>query len=140
MFSGLTDAQLAQISDALTTEDVPAGTNVIEQGQDDFEAMKFYLVEEGEFETTIKDEGGEEVVVKKLEAGDYFGEKALLEKVARAATVTAKSDGCKMAWMEAAAFERLMGEKKDWMADQVKKYKSVKDVQAEEADGKSSAA
>ena len=64
---------------------VSAGTPVVTQGDD---ADSYYLVASGELSVTI--DGA--VRAQPLVAGDGFGEIALLNRVARTATVTALED------------------------------------------------
>jgi predicted MFS family arabinose efflux permease len=64
---------------------VPAGTEVVTQGDD---ADSYYLVASGELSVTID----RVLRAQHLVAGDGFGEIALLNRVARTATVTALED------------------------------------------------
>ena len=74
--------RLAQSADWVT---VPAGTDVVTQGD---EADSYYLVASGELAVTIDGVVG----AQRMVAGDGFGEIALLNRVARTATVTALED------------------------------------------------
>ena len=92
--------------------------------------MKFYLIEEGECIAQIKDEkSGEQVTVGELKAGDYFGEKALISGEPRAATIVATTD-VKLAAMDVAAFERVMGSRRASMERRMSEYKSVDDAKS----------
>lgn len=95
------------MSDALRAEDVAAGTVLITQDDDDFSEMMFYVLEKGSVTVTIKDGANKEVEVGQIGEGGYFGEKALIEKAPRAATVVATVDS-KLAVMDVATFERIM--------------------------------
>ena len=95
------------MSDALRTEDVAAGTVLITQADDNFREMMFYVMEKGSVTVTIKDGANKEVEVGQIGEGGYFGEKALIEKAPRAATVVATVD-LKIAVMDVATFERIM--------------------------------
>jgi len=75
---------------------VSAGTPVVTQGDD---ATSYYLVASGELSVTIDGVVREQAMV----AGDGFGEIALLNRVARTATVTALSD-CELLVVSSADF------------------------------------
>ena len=80
--------ELGQIADALKTEKVKAGQDIITMNE---EGDKFYIIEEGEaFASKKFSEDAEEVVVKKYKTGDYFGELALIKNDLRAANVIAR--------------------------------------------------
>lgn len=90
----------SQLSDSLQKETVASGAEVIKQGE---EGDKFYLVEEGEL-AAVKD--GKEVLT--YQAGDYFGELALIREDKRAATVTARTEA-KLLWVDRKTFMTLLG-------------------------------
>lgn len=95
------------LSDAFVEETFKAGTTIIKAGD---EGNKFYLVEEGELiATKVLGEGQEEAKeVMRYNAGDYFGERALIQNEPRAANVIAKTD-CKLVSLDRHSFKRLMG-------------------------------
>ena len=62
-------------------ESYPAGQSIFEEGQS---GTVLYVVKEGEVEIVV---GGS--VVETLDAGDIFGEMALIEKQSRSATMRA---------------------------------------------------
>lgn len=78
------------------------GDYIIREGE---EGHLFYLIEEGNCKATklIPDPDNEgakkEIVVKEYKDNDYFGERALLTKESRAASVIAAGD-CKLAEMD----------------------------------------
>ncbi len=78
--------ELERLAQGAEWVEVVAGTQVVTQGD---EADSYYLVASGEFSVTI------DGVLRphNLVAGDGFGEIALLNRVARTATVTALEDG-----------------------------------------------
>ena len=84
LFSGCTDAELAEISRLGTTLSVGAGTHLTTQGGPGHE---FILLRSGHAECLRDDR-----VVATFGPGDYFGELALLDGGARTATVTATDD------------------------------------------------
>lgn len=101
----LDDERVKQMVDIAWKEDVPAGKEIIIEG--DLAADYFYVVQDGTFEifvTDHADEGsaplsaekaanrGESKFVSSVSKGGSFGELALLYLVPRAATVKAKTD------------------------------------------------
>jgi len=89
MFEGLTVAELAAVGSV--TEDVyyQPGEVVIKRG-DMGETM--YLIIDGEVSVHIGDESGKEIEVDRIREGDYFGEMALFENVARSATIRTETE------------------------------------------------
>jgi len=71
--------------------------------------------------TQILENTGEEIEVGRMRVGQYFGERALITNQPRAATV--KADGeLKVAVMDRASFERLLGPCKDVMKRYMEQY------------------
>jgi len=77
----LSKAELTQLAEAMEEETYEKGDVIIRQGET---GDYFYIIAEGEVAVSI--DGAEKA---KLEAGKYFGEKALLSEDTRAATCTA---------------------------------------------------
>jgi cAMP-dependent protein kinase regulator len=89
LFSNLDDQDLTIVIGAMKEATTKAGEKVINQGdQGDF----LFVIESGTFDCIIKMPDGSEKVVKTCEAGDVFGELALLYNCPRAATVKAKDN------------------------------------------------
>ena len=88
LFAGLGEEELKTISDRLTSEEHPGGSDIIVQGEP---GNKFYLVESGTVEVWVKQEDGAETMEATLGRGDYFGERALLNDAPRAATCRCKT-------------------------------------------------
>ncbi len=82
IFAPLPPSTLEHLAGRLVAETAATGDVIIRTGE---EGTRFYLIEEGELEA---DAGHGPVV---LEAGDGFGEIALLRDVPRTATVTART-------------------------------------------------
>lgn len=94
------------IADALVSKSYSQGEAVVRQGD---EADGMYFVEVGTLLVLKKLEGeDEEKTVNEVLQGGYFGELALVNHDRRAATVVAKDD-VKVAFLDTAAFERLLG-------------------------------
>jgi MFS family permease len=84
MFAPLTPAVLESLARSLVRLAVPAGEAVVREGTD---SDRFYVIESGLVEVTQ-----EGVVLRREDAGDFFGEIGLLRDVPRTATVTAVED------------------------------------------------
>jgi len=89
MFSALEDKDMEVILGACIECNFPAGTKVINEGED---GDYLFVIEQGTLEC-IKMIGGENKVVKTVNTGDVFGELSLLYNCPRAASVVAK-DAC----------------------------------------------
>jgi cAMP-dependent protein kinase regulator len=119
ILSTLTREEVLTIADCLVPETVSAGTAVVRQG--DAAADRFYIVEEGELKAEI--EGIEGEVCDRMGPGSYFGERALIKDMPRAATVTAVTD-TKLLAMDRAAFLRLLGPITDLLARNMELYEA----------------
>jgi cyclic nucleotide-binding protein/MFS transporter len=84
IFRPLPPATLEQLTHELEPLHVPAGQEIIRQGE---AGDRFYIVAAGEVEVRVDGQPS-----GTLHAGDYFGEIALLRDVPRTATVTALTD------------------------------------------------
>jgi predicted MFS family arabinose efflux permease len=92
---------LEQLARAATEVDVPAGTAIIREGDD---ADALYVLVAGRVDVTARGEAGaEERALRTMEAGSWFGEIGLLERIPRTATVTAAQD-CSLLRIEGDAF------------------------------------
>jgi CRP-like cAMP-binding protein len=84
LFSELDDRELKSIASSLRERTFPAGETVTEEGKS---GIGFFVIEAGTATVSV---GGSEV--RKLGAGDYFGEIALMAKAPRSATIVADTD------------------------------------------------
>jgi CRP/FNR family transcriptional regulator, cyclic AMP receptor protein len=84
LFQGLEKRELEDVARTLHERTFNPGDTVAQEGQG---GVGFFVIKAGEAKVTI---GGEEV--RRLGAGDYFGEIALITEGARTATVTAESE------------------------------------------------
>jgi ATP-binding cassette, subfamily B, bacterial len=84
VLDGLDESLLVEMTRLFTSEDVPAGRVVIQEGDT---GDRFYLVVRGRLVVTRRDVDGDEVQVNVHEDGDHFGEIALLRRAPRIATV-----------------------------------------------------
>jgi signal transduction histidine kinase len=89
LFSGLSEADLDSLAAQTEPLAVGAGENLIEEGAPGDAA---YVVVDGEFQV-IKKSDAQDIVIAVREAGEVFGEMALLDRAPRTATVRAVRAG-----------------------------------------------
>jgi len=116
MFSAVDPKDMETIIMAMSEVPLKAGEKVINEGDDgDF----LFVIEKGSLEC-IKKIDGEDKVVKTCDAGDVFGELALLYNCPRAASVVAKGD-CVCWKLDRESFNHIV---KDAAAKRREKYDS----------------
>jgi CRP-like cAMP-binding protein len=84
LFSELSNKELKSIAQSMAERTFSAGSHVMEEGKS---GVGFFVIDEGTATVSV---GGREV--RKLGAGDYFGEIALVTKKPRTATIVADTD------------------------------------------------
>ena len=84
LFERLSPAERATIAGMFKQRKFEAGETVTKEGSD---AAAFYVIESGTATVTVRGEAR-----RTLQAGDYFGEIALIDQGARSATVTADTE------------------------------------------------
>lgn len=96
-----------KLADAFKEEWFEDGDYIIREG--DKNGDQFFMIIEGQcVATKVLEPGKPAQIVKSYNPGDYFGERALLLDVPRAANVVAKSQVCVVS-LDRSAFKRLMG-------------------------------
>lgn len=111
LFAGLSDAQLQAVAAVLRPRAVPAGTAILREG-DTSDAL--FILARGVVEVTKRFgfaleqrvAPSKEKTLICLTAPQFFGEMGLLERSARSATITARTD-CDLLEIGCADFERL---------------------------------
>jgi CRP/FNR family transcriptional regulator, cyclic AMP receptor protein len=83
LFSGASKAELAEIAAIADEVDLPAGRTLITEGDS---GREFFVLIEGTADVTQEGRN-----IRKLGAGDFFGEIALISKAPRSATITTTS-------------------------------------------------
>jgi putative peptide zinc metalloprotease protein len=98
LWSELPDTGLLEVARAMRAYNIPRGVEVVRQGE---AGDRFFVVAQGAFEVQVD---GQQI---RLERGDYFGERALLHRAPRAATVMAIEPSRVLA-LDQAAFDKLL--------------------------------
>lgn len=101
----LNDEQLASIGDAMQKREYKAGENIITQGE---EGDEFFVLIKGEAVAQVTTGDNDVQEHRRYYTGDLFGERALLCKQLRAATVKACT-ACQAVCLSRAQFARLLG-------------------------------
>jgi putative peptide zinc metalloprotease protein len=99
LWAELPAARLLEVARAMQAQDVGRGTEVVRQGE---QGDRFYLVVRGAFEVLV--DGQPQVP---LGRGDYFGERALLHRAPRAASVVATASS-RLFVLDQSAFDALL--------------------------------
>jgi CRP-like cAMP-binding protein len=109
VFAGLTTDALELIANVATEESHPTGTVIFRQGE---LGDKLYLILEGRVRISRMVPGVGEEALAILNAGDVFGEMALLDEAPRSADARAH-EGCKLLSIPRDGFEDLLFMHKD---------------------------
>jgi len=104
-FSTMTEVQLAMLRDKMTMKSWKPGKCVFNQGE---VGDTFYVTLSGTADVIREDDDGSTKCIKKVEDGDYFGERALLIDEPRHASVKAVT-ALKCACIRRADFEQKIG-------------------------------
>lgn len=106
LFAQVTEGEMANIIDTLKLQVFPYGTMIVQQGE---EGNHFFIVLEGQVIASKVTLESPEPVTFVHQAGDYFGELALLQNAPRAASVQVATEQVKLLSMDRPTFKRLMG-------------------------------
>ncbi|CAE8629284.1 unnamed protein product, partial [Polarella glacialis] len=117
LFANMSQGELESIIDALKMERYPEGSLIIQQGD---VGEHFFIVYEGQV-LASKYSPDAEPMTMLHEAGDYFGELALLHGEPRAASVSAYTEACLLS-MDRATFKRLMGSVETYLESHTDRY------------------
>ncbi|XP_034247199.1 cGMP-dependent protein kinase, isozyme 1-like [Thrips palmi] len=103
----LSDGTLSKVADVLEVEFYPAGSYIVRQGAT---GHTFFIISGGTVEVTQRVPGStDEVVIRTLGRGDYFGEQALLHDDHRTASVVATAPGVECLTLDRESFLSLIG-------------------------------
>lgn len=133
LFKDLSPEQLAAIADCLEMETYESTDSIIRQGEELNAGSKFYILETGRV-NCYRSERGKKKLTRTLEAGDVFGEVALITSEPRAADCVAATH-VKCLTMSKTAFERLMGPVESILAHYVEEYKTMNSGSSSSAQG-----
>jgi len=89
LFSEMDEQEVAGIRAIMEEMKFKAGQVIIREGE---LGNLFYVITEGNVEITVRDAGGEELVLHKVGPGDFFGELSMLTNEPRSARVRAIED------------------------------------------------
>ena len=127
ILSSLSHQEISKVADALEPVEYQDDDVIVEQGD---RGDSFYILVEGDAVVTKQtDENPRPVEVKRLSAGDYFGEIALINDSPRAATVTAVG-AVKCVTLDTKAFIRLLGPVLDLLKRNMGEYKKYEHLGA----------
>jgi CRP-like cAMP-binding protein len=102
LFATLPRREFQLLTRTADVVDVPAGTEVIREGET---GREFFAIAEGEVEIS---RGGRPIAIE--QAGDFFGEIALLHDVPRTATVTTTTSS-RLFVLTAQAFRSVLAQR-----------------------------
>ena len=105
LFETFSDDQIATLAEVMQLREFKDKAPVIVQGDEGYE---MFILDAGEAVVTIRN-GKDEQEVKRYQAGELFGEMALLNRSLRAATVTAVGEGVRVWALGRDAFEVRLG-------------------------------
>jgi uncharacterized membrane protein len=86
LFRELPDAELEALGMLLVEREFPKGSDIVRV---DEPGDTFYVIQEGEVDLSLRDAEGRYVPLDRIDAGEFFGELAMLTGEARSATATA---------------------------------------------------
>ncbi len=87
LFQSLKRGQLERLAKRFVERELAAGKNIVTQGQG---GEGFFILVSGKVDVVRERSDGAKVLVNQFEAGDYFGELALLDEGIRTASVVTK--------------------------------------------------
>ena len=106
IFAGLSAVELETLMGSSVSRQYPKNTVIINEGDN---ADSLYVIDAGRVKVYCSDKNGKEFIMNTLEAGDYFGELALLDDDRRSASVrTMDKSSFRIIYKE--DFERVLAE------------------------------
>jgi hypothetical protein len=87
-FGDMSKDEVARVLEKMKPHHYPVGANIVVEGDP---GKSLFLISEGTVSVWTRDEGGEDVELARLSAGEFFGEVSLLTERPRTATVKAET-------------------------------------------------
>jgi uncharacterized membrane protein YeaQ/YmgE (transglycosylase-associated protein family) len=106
IFEQLTVNDLAAVASVSEVVSFPENQTVIQEGDS---GDTLYLIIEGRVTVSKKQDGGGEIELDQMDAGDYFGEMALFEDIPRTATIRTLQP-CRMLTLHKQEFKEMVRE------------------------------
>ncbi|PAA94469.1 hypothetical protein BOX15_Mlig017055g1 [Macrostomum lignano] len=108
-FKDLPAETLSKLADALEADHYPSGEYIIRQGA---KGNTFYIIAKGAVEVTRRDSTtGEEVFIRNMNRGDWFGEKALKDEDVRTANIVVSDpSGVDCLVLSRESYKQLIGD------------------------------
>ncbi len=106
IFAGLSGEELEMLAGSSVSRQYPKNTVIINDGDN---ADSLYLIDSGRVKVYCSDKNGKEFIMNTLEAGDYFGELALLDDDRRSASVRTM-EKCSFRIIYKEDFQRVISE------------------------------
>jgi hypothetical protein len=116
--SALQTYERSKIAEALEEVSFPDAHSIVREGDD---GDTFFIVRKGRVNVTKRNSDGVDENVALLSQGDYFGERALMQNEARAATITAEGE-VECLCLNREAFALLLGPLADILKKRVETY------------------
>ena len=107
-FSALTEEQLVEATRSIQPERHAPGATILQEG---LPADKFFIVTHGQAEVVLEGPDGSDIVVARMNPGQYFGEIELRHGGANIATIRAEAvEGVDVVALDREMFDRLVAE------------------------------
>jgi CRP-like cAMP-binding protein len=128
LFSGLSASEKAELAERLQYAPFARGDAITKQGNT---AHWLYILAFGEAEVLYEPPAGAAQVIGRVQAGQFFGEMALISGEARSATVMAKTD-VECYRLDRAAFQNLLAARPE-IASEVRRIVGARKPDLEQA-------
>uniref|UniRef100_A0A6A7G739 cGMP-dependent protein kinase n=1 Tax=Hirondellea gigas TaxID=1518452 RepID=A0A6A7G739_9CRUS len=120
LFTSLLSNERSKIAEALEEVTFQDGEVIVEQGD---EGETFYVIRSGYAVVTKQEEGEDQPrEILHYKSGDFFGERALISKEPRAATVTVRGGPMQCLTLDSLSFTLLLGPLREILDRRVENY------------------
>ena len=90
LFSGLSQREIKGLLESSEKRKYPRGAIILHQSD---KGQVIYLILKGKVKVILSGKAGKEIILNTLEAGNYFGEMSVFDRMPRSATVVTMEDG-----------------------------------------------